>query len=332
MELGHNEETDARSWESLKSQKKSGLFDMIVPVLTLMTIVNCVVILVLVMNIGRKVNGLEQRVQLLQDRAVSVAAQIQESEPADEPVYADVSDIDGNAVDAAEAADIVEAAALEDTHKEDVERTNSSGIRRVYLTFDDGPSANTDRILDILNQYGVKATFFVVGKDGYADQYRRIVEDGHTLAMHSYSHKYSEIYASVDAYSEDLTKLHDFLYELTGVDCSIVRFPGGSSNTISRVDMRELIAYLNREQMAYFDWNVSSGDATGTRTSANQIARNVLSTLDQFDNAVILFHDAAGKDTTVDALPAIIEKILESDNTVILPISEDTARVQHLHE
>ncbi|MDE6917017.1 MAG: polysaccharide deacetylase [Lachnospiraceae bacterium] len=332
MELGHNEETDARSWESLKSQKKSGLFDMIVPVLTLMTIVNCVVILVLVMNIGRKVNGLEQRVQLLQDRAVSVAAQIQESEPADAPVYADVSDIDGNAVDAAEAADIVEAAALEDTHKEDVERTNSSGIRRVYLTFDDGPSANTDRILDILNQYGVKATFFVVGKDGYADQYRRIVEDGHTLAMHSYSHKYSEIYASVDAYSEDLTKLHDFLYELTGVDCSIVRFPGGSSNTISRVDMRELIAYLNREQMAYFDWNVSSGDATGTRTSANQIARNVLSTLDQFDNAVILFHDAAGKDTTVDALPAIIEKILESDNTVILPISEDTARVQHLHE
>lgn len=332
MELGHNEETDARFWESLKSQKKSGLFDMIVPVLTLMTIVNCVVILVLVMNIGRKVNGLEQRVQLLQDRAVSVAAQIQESEPADAPVYADVSDIDGNAVDAAEAADIVEAAALEDTHKEDVERTNSSGIRRVYLTFDDGPSANTDRILDILNQYGVKATFFVVGKDGYADQYRRIVEDGHTLAMHSYSHKYSEIYASVDAYSEDLTKLHDFLYELTGVDCSIVRFPGGSSNTISRVDMRELIAYLNREQMAYFDWNVSSGDATGTRTSANQIARNVLSTLDQFDNAVILFHDAAGKDTTVDALPAIIEKILESDNTVILPISEDTARVQHLHE
>ena len=159
MELGHNEETDARSWESLKSQKKCGLFDMIVPVLTLMTIVNCVVILVLVMNIGRKVNGLEQRVQLLQDRAVRVAAQIQESEPADAPAYADVSDIDGNAVDAAEAADIVEAAALEDTHKEDVERTNSSGIRRVYLTFDDGPSANTDRILDILNQYGVKATF-----------------------------------------------------------------------------------------------------------------------------------------------------------------------------
>ena len=226
----------------------------------------------------------------------------------------------------------MEAAALEDTHKLEGREDNSSGIRRVYLTFDDGPSANTERILDILDQYGVKATFFVVGKEGYAEQYRRIVDDGHTLAMHSYSHKYSEIYASVDAYRADLAKLHDFLYELTGEDCNIVRFPGGSSNTISRVDMWELIDYLKREDMVYFDWNVSSGDATGDRKSADQIARNVLDSIGQFNNAVVLFHDAPGKDSTVDALPAIIEKILESDNTVILPIVEDTVRVQHLHE
>ena len=306
---------------------------MVVPVLTLMTIVNCAVILVLVVNIGRKVNMLEQRMMLFQDSVAASADQpVQEIELPELSEPLEVADIDGNIVDASEAADIVEAAALEDTHKLEGREDNSAGIRRVYLTFDDGPSANTERILDILDQYGVKATFFVVGKEGYTEQYRRIVDDGHTLAMHSYSHKYSEIYASVDAYRADLAKLHDFLYELTGEDCSIVRFPGGSSNTISRVDMWELIDYLKREDMVYFDWNVSSGDATGDRKSADQIARNVLDSIGQFSNAVVLFHDAPGKDSTVDALPAIIEKILESDNTVILPIVEDTVRVQHLHE
>ncbi|MDE5825107.1 MAG: polysaccharide deacetylase [Lachnospiraceae bacterium] len=337
MELeDHNEETEDRAVEFLKPAKRERFIEIVVPMLTLMTIVNCVIILVLVMNIGRKVNGLEQQMIVLQSNAAINAARMSEAEDSDlsessEPV--DVADIDGNHVtDATEAADIVEAAALEDTHKWTDREDNSADIRRVYLTFDDGPSANTDRILDILNQYGVKATFFVVGKEGYTEQYRRIVEDGHTLAMHSYTHKYSEIYASLDAYKEDLTKLHNFLYELTGEDCNIVRFPGGSSNTISHVDMWELIDYLNRENIAYFDWNVSSGDAAGGGKSTAQIKKNVLDNIDQFNNAVVLFHDAAGKDSTVDALPAIIEEILESDNTVLLPITEDTVRVQHLHE
>lgn len=334
MELDdHNGETEDKAAESLKSAKRKSFIENVVPVLTLMTIVNCVIILVLVMNIGRKVNGLEQRLMLIQDSTTVSTGQMTEDsafQELSEPV--DVSDIHGNVVDATEAADIVAAAALEDTHKPDDRADNSDGIRRVYLTFDDGPSSNTDRILDILDQYGVKATFFVVGKEGYADQYKRIVKDGHTLAMHSYSHKYNEIYASLDAYKEDLAKLHDFLYELTGEDCSIVRFPGGSSNTISQVDMWELINYLNTENLVYFDWNVSSGDATGGKKSADQIAKNVLDNVEKYNNAVILFHDAAGKDSTVDALPAIIEKILESDNTVILPISADTVKVQHLHE
>ncbi len=335
MELeDHNEETEDRAVEFLAPAKK--IFEIIVPILTLMTIVNCVIILVLVMNIGRKVNRLEQQMIVLQNNAaVSVSNMLEESRLPEEQadVAEDVADIDGSWVtDQTEAADIVEAAVLEDTHKWDGREDSSAGIRRVYLTFDDGPSANTDRILDILNQYGVKATFFVVAKDGYTDQYRRIVEDGHTLAMHSYSHKYSEIYASLDAYKEDLTKLHDFLYELTGEDCNIVRFPGGSSNTISHVDMWELIEYLNKTDMVYYDWNVSSGDASGGRKSIDQIKKNVLDNIDQFSNAVVLFHDASGKDSTVDALPAIIEEILESDNTVLLPISDDTVRVQHLHE
>lgn len=330
MELeDHREETED------KPAKKRDLVDIVVPVLTLMTIVNCVIILVLVMNIGRKVNGLEQQLILLRDSTAVSAVHLEEgisAEP-EQPEMLEVSDIDGNVVDDAdEAADIAEAATLEDTHKWDGVEDSDAGIRRVYLTFDDGPSSNTDRILDILNQYGVKATFFVVGKEGYTDQYRRIVEDGHTLAMHSYSHKYGEIYSSLEAYQADLTKLHDFLYELTGEDCSIVRFPGGSSNTISHVDMWELIDYLDKENMVYFDWNVSSGDAASGGRSTAQITRNVLKDIDKYNNAVVLFHDAAGKDSTVDALPAIIEKILESDNTVFLPISTDTVKVQHLHK
>lgn len=306
--------------------KKKSFIEILVPVLTLLTIANCAVILVLVMNIGRKVNRLEQQVLLIQNETKNALVTEQEV------VLADISDLDGNAVDAEEAADIAAVEVQENTHKWDGKGDSSNGIRRVYLTFDDGPSTNTDRILDILAQYGVKATFFVVGKEGYTDQYRRIVEDGHTLAMHSYSHRYNEVYASLDAYKADLTKLHDYLYELTGEDCRFVRFPGGSSNTVSKVSMWDLIDYLESEDMVYFDWNVSSGDSTGGKKSVNQLTNNVLENIGKYNNAVVLFHDAAGKTTTVDALAGIIEKILESDNTVLLPISEDTVKVQHLHQ
>ncbi len=317
----------SRRWETRdRGVKKKSFIEILVPVLTLLTIANCAVILVLVMNIGRKVNRLEQQVLLIQNETKNALVTEQEV------VLADISDLDGNAVDAEEAADIAAVEVQENTHKWDGKGDSSNGIRRVYLTFDDGPSTNTDRILDILAQYGVKATFFVVGKEGYTDQYRRIVEDGHTLAMHSYSHRYNEVYASLDSYKADLTKLHDYLYELTGEDCRFVRFPGGSSNTVSKVSMWDLIDYLESEDMVYFDWNVSSGDSTGGKKSVDQLTNNVLENIGKYNNAVVLFHDAAGKTTTVDALAGIIEKILESDNTVLLPISEDTVKVQHLHQ
>lgn len=306
--------------------RKLSFIDILVPVLTLMTIVNCAVILILVMNIGKKVNGLEQRLLLLEKKTLYEEYEAVQKE--NSIVFYESE----SSSEVSEVADIMAVAELEDTYEWNGREDSAADIRRVYLTFDDGPSANTDRILDILAQYGVKATFFVVGKNGYTEQYQRIVKEGHTLGMHSYSHRYSEIYASLDAYKEDLTKLHDFLYELTGEDCKIVRFPGGSSNTISKVDMQELIHYLNQENMVYFDWNVSSGDASGENKSANQIVQNVLDQIDRYNNVVILFHDATGKGTTVDALSEIIEKILESDNTVILPISEETVKVQHLHE
>ena len=208
--------------------------------------------------------------------------------------------------------------------------SSDAGIRKVYLTFDDGPSENTDKILDILDEYGVKATFFVVGKEGYTEEYQRIVEEGHSLGMHSFSHKYREIYQSVDAYGEDMNKLHDFLYEVTGEVCKIARFPGGSSNKASKVDMQELIAYLTEQGITYYDWNVSSGDASSSFVSASQIENNVLNNVWKYDSVMILMHDSSAKDTTVEALPNIIEKILESENTVLLPISEDTIPIQHI--
>ncbi|HBV82328.1 MAG: polysaccharide deacetylase [Lachnospiraceae bacterium] len=322
MDLDENVETNDRVTEV----RKLSFIDILVPVLTLITIVNCVVILILVMNIGRKVNGLEQRLLLLEKKEL-----YEEYEAVRKETSTELPDSE-NFSEVSEVADTVAVAELEDTYQWNGSEDRTADIRRVYLTFDDGPSTNTDRILDILAQYGVKATFFVIGKNGYTEQYQRIVKEGHTLGMHSYSHRYGEIYASLDAYKEDLTKLHDFLYELTGEDCNIVRFPGGSSNTISKVNMQELIHYLNQENMIYFDWNVSSGDASGENKNANQIAQNVLAQIDKYNNVVILFHDAAGKSTTVDALSEIIETILASDNTVILPISEDTAKVQHLHD
>lgn len=294
-------------------------------VVAFMMLCICTVLLVLVINLNKEVGNINTKLMALQESNQFLASY---------SGYAgidDVSDINGDSVDETEAADIAEAAALENKIVWDESGDRSSGIKRVYLTFDDGPSANTDRILDILDAYGVKATFFVVGKENYAEQYRRIVEEGHTLAMHSYSHVYSDIYSSLDEYKQDLNKLRTFLYELTGVECNIVRFPGGSSNTISKVDMNTLIEYLDSEDMIYFDWNVSSGDASGIYKSANQIAANVLENIDKYNNAVILMHDAAGKNSTVEALPIIIEKILESEDTVLLPISEDTVRVQHIH-
>lgn len=204
--------------------------------------------------------------------------------------------------------------------------------RKVYLTFDDGPSSNTEAILEILDRYGIKATFFVVGKTDEHSQemYRRIVEEGHTLGMHSYSHRYGEIYASTEAFTEDLEKIRSYLYDMTGVTSYFYRFPGGSSNALSSTDVQEMIDVLGEREIIYFDWNVVNGDAGSVKLSAAQLADNVTNNMERYRTAIVLMHDAAGKATTVEALPVIIERILQMENTVILPITEDTARIQQV--
>ena len=207
----------------------------------------------------------------------------------------------------------------------------SSG-KKVYLTFDDGPSSNTDQILDILKDYDVKATFFVVGKtdERSVKAYQRIVEEGHTLAMHSYSHRYDEIYESKEAFARDLNSLQEYLYETTGVWPRIYRFPGGSSNTVSKVDMQELIEYLTDIGITYFDWNVASGDAVSRTLPAETIVNNCLSGIEKQKESVILMHDASNKGTTIEALPQIIEAIQEQEDAELLPITDETVPVQHI--
>ena len=232
---------------------------------------------------------------------------------------------------------------LEENPREEIPAVNETGmdmenqemddrLRKVYLTFDDGPSEETDRILDILEEYQVKATFFVTGKpdDKYGDVYRRIVAAGHTLGMHSFSHNYSRIYASEEAFREDVEQLRDYLYQETGVKSDFYRFPGGSSNTVSRTSIQQLITYLNEQNIVYFDWNVSAGDATSEYVSSERITSRVISQVGEYKEAVVLMHDSSDKKSTVEALPMIIEGIQKMENTVILPISDATIPVQHI--
>lgn len=217
---------------------------------------------------------------------------------------------------------------------EDEESTNDDSLtgHKVYLTFDDGPSIYTEDILDILDNYGIKATFFVVGKEDEASQksIKEIVSRGHSLGMHSYSHKYSELYASLDNFKNDFYLLQNYLFELTGVKSAIYRFPGGSSNTVSDVDMHDLIDFLNEENITFFDWNISSGDAGSVRLSVKELVNNSTSTVEQWNTSIILLHDSAEKSTTVEALPLIIEKIMEIEDTEFLPITKDTVPIQHI--
>ncbi len=209
--------------------------------------------------------------------------------------------------------------------------TETDGVHRVYLTFDDGPSIYTDDILDILNEYGVKATFFVVGRENTASyaRYLRIVEEGHTLGMHSYSHVYSDIYASPESFAADTQRIRSLLEDVTGQTPVFYRFPGGSSNDVSATDVSVLADYLESQGITYFDWNVSSGDAGKVPLTSDQIVRNALNGIESRDTTVILLHDSAAKKSTVYALPQILEALQAMDNVEILPITSDTAVIQH---
>ncbi|MBR5049052.1 MAG: polysaccharide deacetylase family protein [Erysipelotrichaceae bacterium] len=206
--------------------------------------------------------------------------------------------------------------------------TGSGGV--VYLTFDDGPGPYTKKLLDILDKYNVKVTFFVTGNRA---DYRKYITEasrrGHTIALHSYSHSYSKCYTSLDGYWEDLNKLSDLVYQLTGKRSKLVRLPGGSSNTVSKKYCTGIITKicksLTDKGYRYTDWNVSSGDAGGT-TSASKVAQNVINGIKKHKVSIVLQHDI--KSYSVDAVEEIIKWGL-ANGYKFLPMTSSSPVVHH---
>lgn len=297
--------------------QRNARFQLMKRLLVIIPLSTILILLILCIVLGVNLYGAKRELRELRDSASPAMAVSRPSEDGEPGVYT--------------ASGVDEVRNGRSGEEESFSETED-GERKVYLTFDDGPSSNTGRILDILAEYDVKATFFVVGKEEerYQPLYKRIVEEGHTLAMHSYSHKYNEIYQSKESFVEDLTKLQEFLYDTTGVWCRYCRFPGGSSNTVSSVDMHELIEYLEEQDMSYFDWNVVSGDASSGYISPDAIVRNATANLQNLDEAIILMHDASDKNSTVEALPRLIEQIQAMEDTKILPITDDTEAIHHI--
>ena len=189
--------------------------------------------------------------------------------------------------------------------------------KTAYLTFDDGPSARTYEVLDILDAEEVKATFFVVGKtDAFSQQAMKdIVARGHTLAMHTYSHEYKKIYSSVEAYLEDMYKIFTLIKDTTGVTPTHFRFAGGSINNHNYSVYQEISAEMLRRGFVPCDWNVASGDASSVILLADTIAANVIAGAAKTKRAFVLMHDSYARTTTVRALPAIIHSLKEQGYT-----------------
>ena len=179
------------------------------------------------------------------------------------------------------------------------------GKKVIYLTFDDGPCYYTPRLLDVLAKYNAKATFFVVKTD-YLYLCQRMVDEGHAVGIHSVTHNYREIYSSPEAFFQDILAMQELIYQNCGVKTYLMRFPGGSSNTVSAFNPG-IMTYLTQAVQdcgfRYFDWNVDSNDAGGAKNS-KEVYDNVIKGIRYRQVSVVLQHDV--KDFSV----AAVEKIL----------------------
>ena len=190
---------------------------------------------------------------------------------------------------------------------------NSAPNKTAYLTFDDGPSGNTDIILQTLQEENVKATFFVVGTDNADNlaRMRRIVQEGHTIGMHSYSHSYKKIYASVEAFLKDMYQVFNLIKDTTGVTPTCFRFPGGSINSYNKAVYKDIKAEMIRRGFVPYDWNVSSGDASTTKYTPEQLTGYVLNGIGSKSRIIVLMHDSSSKENTAQAVRQIIIGIRE---------------------
>ena len=261
-----------------------------------------------------------------------------------EPGYTATDNYDGDITDKVEVINNIgeDIGTYEITYKvkdsSDNEYSTTRTIKRIvsnngviYLTFDDGPSSTTYKILDILKKENVKATFFVVNYgSGYDEVIKRIVSDGHTIALHSYTHNYKLIYASEEAYFDDLNKIRNRVYNTTGILSNIVRFPGGSSNTVSSFNkgiMSRLVKAVKEKGYHYFDWNSDSRDA-GVARNSTEVYKNIMSGIYPNRANVVLMHDHANNNKTIDALSKLINDC-KSKGYVFDKITDDTPMVVH---
>ncbi|MBO6047494.1 MAG: polysaccharide deacetylase [Erysipelotrichaceae bacterium] len=185
---------------------------------------------------------------------------------------------------------------------------NAASKKVIYLTFDDGPSKQTPKILKVLKKYNVKATFFVIGARPKCYKYiGQAYKQGHCIAAHSYTHNYN-IYKSQSKFYKDLGKIEKVIKKQTGKTSKVIRFPGGSSNTISRKYKKHIMKKLTKSVMKkgyrYYDWNVDSTDASGNNVKASKIVKRSKS---KKKKICLLMHDAVTKKTTVKALPKVIK-------------------------
>lgn len=207
--------------------------------------------------------------------------------------------------------------------------------KHMYLTFDDGPSKHTQAVLDLLRKYNIKATFFVTGENPeYASLLKTMHEEGHSLGIHTYSHDYQAIYTSEEAYFEDMEKVKALIKQEGGVESYIVRFPGGSSNTISRNYkegiMRSLTKAVEEKGYAYFDWNAHNGDGDPS-ISANALYAQTMKEIQGKDEVVLLMHDGSGNQNTVESLDAVLQELIKQ-GWVFQTIDEHgTLPVSHHH-
>lgn len=187
----------------------------------------------------------------------------------------------------------------------------------VYLTFDDGPSDNTIEVLRILKKYNIKAAFFMIAEEVTPERYdliKEMVEQGHVVGIHTYSHCYKKIYASIKDYLDDFYLAYKRIYEVTGIQPTVFRFPGGSHNKYLKGIRKQVLEEMDRRGFVYFDWQISAEDSVG-RPSRNTITRNVLKDLKKYKKPIILMHDSSTNKLTVQALENIIKTIIDEGYT-----------------
>ena len=244
---------------------------------------------------------------------VTISGSVDANEVGDYKLTYEIADAYGNTSKAERIVHVVE---------------NPDG-RYVYLTFDDGPYQYTERLLDIFDKYNVKATFFITAWYGYPEMIGEEFRRGHSVGVHTYYHKYDEIYSSDAAFWADFERVQELIVEQTGQRTNLMRFPGGSSNGVSaqynKGIMTRLVKQAEEKGYTYFDWNVSSGDA-GETTESKVVAQNIISGIQDKTYSVVLCHDV--KEYTVDAMEEVILYCLQNGYT-LLPLTEGSPTTHH---